>query len=149
MSNLHAKPILRLRIVDRFDQLIKRVAGGMTFATNGDPDAATYVGSSTVYPQDVNLFYTGSTTSLGGETFVTDSIRNSQAPVTYLTEPYVTDIVANGTASAPDSVQIENAITVGTIEAIGQTPTGAGVDATVTVGPTTLTGVLLEATGGA
>ena len=121
--------------------------GGLTFTTNGDPNAATYVGSSTAYPQDINLFYTGSTTSLGNETFGVDLYGIDTAPVTYLIQPDVNNIVASGTELAPSSVQIANAITGGTIEAEGSTTPGAGVDSTVTVGPTTLTGVLLEATG--
>ncbi len=124
--------------------------GGITFTTNGDPEAASYAGSSpTADPQDVNLFYTGATTSLGDEAFTTDLYGIDTQSVTYLTEPLVNGVAAKGTASDPSSVQIENPVSVGTIEAQGPTPTDGSIDATVTVGPTALTGVLLEAQGAA
>ena len=122
--------------------------GGITFATNGDPDGATYTGENTTgYPQDVNLFYTGSTTTYGGETFVSDLYGIDTKPVSYLIQPVVNDIVANGSDASESSVQVENALMGGTIEALGSTTPGASIDATVTVDQTTLTGVLLEAQG--
>ena len=95
-----------------------------------------------------HLFYTGGTTILGNESFTTDLYGIDTPTVTYLTEPDVSTVVAEGTA-APSSVLIENAVSLGTIEAVGPTPTGGSIDATVTVGPTTLTGDLLEAQGAA
>jgi len=141
--------------------------GGITFTTTnltttpptpGDPnaatfagslDAATYTGLLQTYPQDVNLFYTGGTTILGNESFTTNLYGIDTPTVTYLTEPDVSTVVAEGTAAAPSSVLIENAVSLGTIEAVGPTPTGGSIDAKVTVGPTTLTGDLLEAQGAA
>ncbi len=121
--------------------------GGITFATSGLPNGATYAGSSSAYPQDINLFYTGSTTSLGGESFATNVYGIDTAPVTYLIQPVVNDIV-NGSGSIASNVVIANTtVTNETIGAEGSTAAGASLGATVTIEGATLTGVLLDAQG--
>ncbi len=61
--------------------------GGITFTTGGSPGGASLAGSSPgTNSGDINLFYTGSTTLLGNESFTADSYAIDTAPAaTYLT----------------------------------------------------------------
>lgn len=59
--------------------------GGVTLTTSGQPAAATYLGGSSAYNGDVNLFYTGSTSLLGVTALATNSFGVDTSPATYLT----------------------------------------------------------------
>ena len=58
--------------------------GGVTVTTDGQPAGATYMGSSNLYPGYINIFYTGSTTSLGTSALQPGAFGIDTSPVTYL-----------------------------------------------------------------